>query len=331
MTALYILAIIIGAVLCWRFSRRRKKRAGKNAITALVFLTKEPRKLADWQVRQVVSQVLGAEFVMGDQPSPNRIVAVAAERVKPSLPPGAGTSYAINAGAQRFLINSFNIPYMPEPEKFAETIGDLRLREAVGGHKAWISVDLLGEPGSSAARKKIYGLLGQMLAPFGDDDCLAIYCPELERCNEYAPKVVEQLRSGQPLEIFSEPTNAPIVNISGSDPRMVAAVAEAKQRWPEFVVAFQARSGGAKSPFIIKARFTDGSHEEFMWVSVTAIENETISGKLENSPGKLTNVKLGDAVTVPLADLNDWLCQIDGKAVGGFTMKLISEKMRAAK
>lgn len=318
--------LVVGIV--FRKLRRRGKSKKEQPITALVFLLKEPRKLADWQVRQVASQVFGVEFKMGDAPEPNTIFAVMPEKVQPSLPAGSGMSFIINTEARQFLINSFTRPYMAEPEKYAESITDMRLQRAVAAHQAWISADLFGKPNSPAERKRIYDQLGKMLAPFADEDCLAVYCPELERCNEYAPEVVEKLKSGSPLEIFEEPTNAPVVNISGADPRMIAAVAEARQRWPEFVAAFESRPATAESPFIIKARFSNGTSEEFMWVSVTGISGETISGQLENSPASLTHIKIGDTVTVPLADLNDWLCQRDKQALGGFTLKLMSDKMR---
>ncbi len=319
-----MVVVAVGFVV--RILRRRAGGGGERPITALVFLLKEPRKLADWQVRQIAAQVLGMEFKMGETPEPNTIMAVAAEKIQPSLTPGAGMSYLINTGKNILLINSFTRPYMDDPEKYSESISDLRLQRAVAGHQAWISADLFGEPGSKSEREEIYADLGRLLAPFADEDCLALYCPELERCNEYAPAVVEQLKSGQPLEIFDAPTNAPVVNISADDPRMVAAVAEARSRWPEFVAAFQAGVASPEAPFIVKARFSDGENEEFMWVSVTGIAGETITGKLENSPAALTNVKLGDEVNAQLADINDWLCQRGEETIGGFTVKLMSEK-----
>jgi uncharacterized protein YegJ (DUF2314 family) len=318
--------LFVGFVLRW-FLRRRAGGGEERPITALVFLLKEPRKLADWQVRQAAAQVLKLEFKMADSPEPGHIMAVPAERIQTSLPEGSGMTYLINTGEHRLMINSFTRPYMEDPAKYAENITDLRLQRAVAAHQAWISADLFGQPESAKERGEIYSALGQLLAHFADEDCLAIYCPELERCNEYAPEVVEQLKSGQPLEIFGQPTHAPVVNIAGDDPRMVAAVAEAKNRWPEFVAAFSARPAEADAPFIVKARFNDGENEEFMWVSVTAISGGTITGKLENSPAALTNVKLGDEVHVALTDLNDWLCQSDGKTIGGFTVKLMNEKI----
>lgn len=324
---LIVLGAIVAGIVLYLFFRRRRAAAEDAPLTALVFLLTEPRKLADWQVRQAAAKALGVELVVSDQPGPNAILPVEAEKVNPALPPGAGMTWFINTGSRMFLINSFTSPYMENPEKFAEEIPDLRLRKAVGAHRAWISADLYGETPSASERAAIYKQLGQMLAPFAGDDCLALFCPELQRCNEIAPPILEMLANGNPLEIFESPTHAPIVNIDGDDPRMVAAVEEARRRWPEFVVAFRNRGGDVDEPFVIKARFAEGENEEFMWVSVQQIEGEQITGRLDNSPAALTGVKEGDTVTVALADLNDWLYGADGKPVGGFTMKVMGEAL----
>jgi hypothetical protein len=83
------------------------------------------------------------------------------------------------------------------------------------------------------------------------------------RCNEYARRVIEALKSVRPLALFDEPTFAPIIQVNADDPRMVAAVAEARQRWPEFMAAFQARKS-ADQVLAIKARCAEGEEEEFM-------------------------------------------------------------------
>src|SRR5262245_2036309 len=63
-------------------------------------------------------------------------------------------------------------------------------------------------------------------------------------------------------------------NISdpGNDPRFKAAEAEARRRWPEFVAAFNRREPNVA--YAVKARFTDGSATEWMWVQVQSIAGD---------------------------------------------------------
>ncbi len=62
-----------------------------------------------------------------------------------------------------------------------------------------------------------------------------------------------------------------------------------------------------------------------MWVTVCRIERDKIQGRLENEPAEPQKMREGDEVLVPLGDLNDRLCVIDGKPQGGFTMNAIAE------
>ena len=315
-------AAVLGVALLLLILRRRSRQ---NQITALVFLLKESRLLADWQVRLAAAKAFGVELAISNEPGPNTVMPLAAEKVQRSLPADSGTTYLINTGRRRYLLNTFNRPYMEQPEQFAVRIPDLRLRNAVASHRAWISADHFGETPVRAERREVYAALGRLLARFAGEDCLALYCPELERCNEFAPRIVEALQSGNPLAIFDEPTHAPVLDVDGDDPRIRRAVEEARQRWPEFVQAFQQR-GNSNHPFIVKARFAQDDEVEFMWVSVQRLaEGNTIVGQLENSPASLTGIKEGDVVTIPLADLNDWVCEINGSMAGGFTLKIIQE------
>jgi uncharacterized protein YegJ (DUF2314 family) len=119
------------------------------------------------------------------------------------------------------------------------------------------------------------------------------------------------------------PSMPPVIAVAEDDPRMIAAVAEAKRRWPEFVEAFMENTD-TDVIFSIKTEFTEGEKSEFMWVEITRIDGDTIHGVLGNHPNELRNIKLGDEVTVNLADLNDWTYFKNGELIGGFTLEAIA-------
>jgi uncharacterized protein YegJ (DUF2314 family) len=322
MTYFLIGALVLGLiVLVWLFVHRRSGRGGRPLV-ALVLLMKHPHVLTEPHVRQAIATAWGME--LGSELEENGDWLVQADQVNPAMGQPNAKNYLISCKGRMFLINSVNEPYMDNPEEEAKDYPDVRLRHAVGSHCAWNSVDHFGDPPSETEKPEIYAAIGRLVAEFANEDCVALYSPELGHCNEYSPDLLPILRSDKPLAVFDEPTNAPIVELDGDDPRMIAAVEQAKRRWPEFMAAFENRPSG-ETPFAVKARFVDGDKEEFMWISIKRIEGDVLSGKLENSPAFVKTVREGDAVTVRAADVNDWFCEINGESVGGFTMKVMSE------
>src|SRR4051812_3475175 len=91
-----------------------------------------------------------------------------------------------------------------------------------------------------------------------------------------------------------------VVQIDEDDPRMAAAVAEAKTRLPEFAAAFSKAKDGYQ--FSVKAPFADqGSEEaEFMWVHVCRVDFDAVHGTLLNEPEFVKSLKYDDVVRVPM-------------------------------
>jgi uncharacterized protein YegJ (DUF2314 family) len=101
---------------------------------------------------------------------------------------------------------------------------------------------------------------------------------------------------------------------------MKAAVAEARQRWPEFVAAFQSRAG---EYFSVKAPIRSAGNTEFIWIHVDALDGDTVRGRLGNDPVDLGHLKEGDAVSVPLGEVNDWAFLQAGQPIGMFTVSVL--------
>jgi hypothetical protein len=178
------------------------------------------------------------------------------------VPEGKATSFVLKTTDGMYMICNFALPYVQDPVEFADTVMDGRLRKAILAHTAWISVDAMGveDVDSKAAA---YRDIGKMIAQLAGPDCLAVYCPELERCNEYDEQLLETLRSDDPLSLFDEPTFAPVLGVHADDQKMIEAVAEARRRWPVFVDAFRDNID-KKTPYLVKAEFKQGDNSEFM-------------------------------------------------------------------
>jgi uncharacterized protein YegJ (DUF2314 family) len=160
----------------------------------------------------------------------------------------------------------------------------------------------------------------------GGPDCLAIYCPELQRCNEFDPGLLERLCGSDPVSLFNEPTFEPVIEISDNNPKMAAAVKEAISRWPEFVAAYIEAASGEKERFIVKAEFREGRKSEYMWVTVQGISPTEVTGILMNDPHELLDVHRGATVTFTTERLNDWIYPGPGGShIGGFTLDVLAD------
>jgi uncharacterized protein YegJ (DUF2314 family) len=64
-----------------------------------------------------------------------------------------------------------------------------------------------------------------------------------------------------------------------------------------------------------------------MWVRNVQYDGNVITGMLVDTPRHLRSVKLGEQVCFPLERLSDWLYVEKGKAVGGFTIRVLRTRM----
>ena len=312
----------------WKYEAREKDPARQvireepESLISLVYFLEEPREVTEENLRRCVSHALGIELDNDDPDNEFFVVQYS--------PPTAGMSpienFMVRIPQGVFSVMLSNRPYISDPVKFArDSIRDKRLRTAVEKHRAWISVDLMDEDVDST--DEAYSVIGKLIGSMAGPDCLAIYCPEIQRCNEFELSQIETLMGGNPLTIFEEPTYEPVIEVSDDDPRMAAGRKRtARNRWPEFVEAFEKRSEQDAEKFIVKAEFIEGLRSEFMWVTVTSISSDSISGILTNDPHELVDVFRGAKVDFPLDRLNDWIYpNKEGTPVGGFTLDILSE------
>jgi uncharacterized protein YegJ (DUF2314 family) len=285
----------------------RREKEDKPLIALVLFL-EEPRDLDVDFIARRASLALGERVSAGAPDKTEHFVA------------GEEPSFVLKYRELFFLINSFPRPYMDDTMAAASAIGELRLRKAVRDHSAWLSVDLLGEVRRSEL-PKIYRIIGKLTAAFADDDCLAVFAPATGQLNLFDADVAQHLRGDNPLALFDVASHPPVVPVSGNDPRLKAAVSKARKRWPEFVRAFEERR--PEQTFSVKARIGDDEVAEFMWISVTGLENGWVYGRLDNDPIELTSIRCGDRIRVHVDDLNDWLFTTGDQVRGGFTIEVL--------
>jgi uncharacterized protein YegJ (DUF2314 family) len=240
----------------------------------------------------------------------------------------AGVVNTIVHDGRMFLINCFPGPYVDDPDGAADGIPDLRVATLFREHRAWFSCDALGVDRSTPENvvRDWYRRLGRLMAGLLDENCLLILLPDTGLAYPINEDTEAALRSKDPVGALEETLKLPIIEVPEDDPLMKKAAEAARQGWPRFVAAYEARAGES---FAVKAPVTHSGNTEFIWITVTAIEGETVYGELANDPGDLGPLKHGSKVTVPVADLNDW-CYVDseGKLTGGFSIEAVRKASR---
>ena len=152
----------------WWWKRRQKAEEESGPVHAFVWLLDRPRSYNAVQLAALVSKALNLRI----EANPEQID----EANEPDgFIVGEPPFVMLQIDMRMYLVNSFNKRYIDNPEEVAEQITDPRMREAVLGHTAWVSADLLGqydEEGTKAG----YQTIGKIAAALMGDDCIALLC-----------------------------------------------------------------------------------------------------------------------------------------------------------
>ncbi|MBI3730527.1 MAG: DUF2314 domain-containing protein [Burkholderiales bacterium] len=126
-----------------------------------------------------------------------------------------------------------------------------------------------------------------------------------------------------------------IVMFEGASPAMQAAAEQARKTfkyfWRELSWEYRRIIPGLGLA-AVKVAFPTGSdgegpEVEHMWINEIRFDGDTISGVLLNNPQWFDSIAAGDPVTVPLAEISDWMYTIDGKVYGGYSIDVMRSDM----
>ncbi len=305
------LAGSLGCVGLALFQVRRQKqiKAFKlEPMASLVLLEKEPRFLDDRLLAAIATSAWGEEFAAKENESGRFVV-------------GEAPTLMVKCKDGCFLVHVVPRPFWERSGNLTTHVSDVRALRALTEHQSWISVDMMGDA-DSALKERAYDRIGRLLAELAGPKSLAVVQPDTGCFRVWDSTVSETLRSAHPLDCFSAPSSAPVVQVLPDDPVMAAAVEEARRRWPEFVRVFSTRH--PEQHFSVKAPVTRGGQTEHIWIDVTALAHGYVRGKLGNDPVDLNGLTLGDPISVPIASVEDWLYVLSSEPVGGFTIPAVT-------
>jgi uncharacterized protein YegJ (DUF2314 family) len=147
---------------------------------------------------------------------------------------------------------------------------------------------------------------------------LALLCVPLAliACDSKQPPPEAVHREGQPDYIRSP----------DKDPEMDKAVQTARETVDTFVAALKAPTANQTS-FTVKKPFKDGEQVEHIWLSNASFDGTKFSGRVDNEPVDVKNVKMGETAVVGKGEISDWFYVDNGKLVGGYTIRVLYAKM----
>jgi len=128
--------------------------------------------------------------------------------------------------------------------------------------------------------------------------------------------------------VVQRPGEPDVVLLGGEDEEMNRAMAEARETIGEFIERL-ARAPEEQTTLSLKVRFEEGEIIEHIWIEPSAHENGLFAGIVANEPLDLVEIELGEPVRVPLDRVSDWLAVENGRLVGGYTLRVLRDRMSA--
>jgi uncharacterized protein YegJ (DUF2314 family) len=127
---------------------------------------------------------------------------------------------------------------------------------------------------------------------------------------------------------LKSPGHPGYVQVPDEDVGMDRAVEHSQRSLGFFMAALRAKKPG-DTMFEIKKGFVDGEKVEHLWITNVKYDGKNFSGKINNRPLDVKNVRLGQRVTISPRDVSDWMFLKDGKLMGGYTTRVLYARLSA--
>lgn len=111
---------------------------------------------------------------------------------------------------------------------------------------------------------------------------------------------------------------------SGFDEQMDAAITRARSEVESFITELSNPTG---THYAVKAPIEDDGKIEHFWLVDVSFKNGNFEGTINNDPGIVDNVTMGQKWTIKKAEISDWMFMRDGKMHGNYTMRPLLKTM----
>lgn len=116
-----------------------------------------------------------------------------------------------------------------------------------------------------------------------------------------------------------------VIEVEGEDEQMNEAMNAARASLSEFRADLA--NNDPRESLGLKARFEDGDFVEHIWLTNVRAVGDGFVGEVNNEPLNVTNVRLGQRVSVSTEEISDWFVIRDGVLRGGYTIRVLRDRM----
>jgi len=129
-----------------------------------------------------------------------------------------------------------------------------------------------------------------------------------------------------PHDIRTASVQPEVFRIEDKDARMHRAVLAARRNVAVFIAALKNPAKG-QHDFEVKKPFVKDGEVEHIWLSQVQFRGNRFHGVVDNHPKKIKGLKFGDRVSVNPNEISDWAFVDNGKLIGGYTIRVLSENL----
>jgi uncharacterized protein YegJ (DUF2314 family) len=119
----------------------------------------------------------------------------------------------------------------------------------------------------------------------------------------------------------NEPRDEPLfMALDTDDPEYLRTIDRARASLDEFRLRIEACRTSRNVP-CVKVRIEGGGRIAYLWLANARPDGDDFIAEVFEAPGGLAGIKVGDSLSVPGAELLDWMVNEDGVLHGGFSLR----------
>ena len=224
----------------------------------------------------------------------------------------------ISIGPDKVRISGTPGPPEEFRQKFADEVSDRRAQEVILAHTHILTIELMTwSEEKIESDKELMSMVAGLLM---DERAIGFDTIPSTGIHPLTEEVKELLREGE-FEDALDAVAAPVKMVDDDDEAMVAAIAKARETWPEFLQLFREKEDGC----FVKVRIDYEDQSEHMWIIPLRANESGVMGELTNEPIGIPFLSLGSQVEANFDQISDWTVYRDKQQLGGYTVDLLMD------